>query len=121
MKKQRPSPPTTGADQRRTAHLGSRTIIVFGGDARVSQLEDPARNVLAFPSPSSSGGRSRASATACMQLGESCTLIVLCRWVGHSDYYTLVERAQAAGVRVVRVRGGYTSAQRAINAELSAA
>jgi hypothetical protein len=121
MKKTDPLELTTAARHRLVPHLGGPKIIIFGGDARVSLLEDHARNVLAFPSPRSAGGRSRTSALASMQAGEPCTLIVLCRWLGHSDYYTLVGAARAAGARVVHVRGGYSAAQRAIDAELQAA
>jgi len=112
------SPPSNSAP-RRCASLP--WIIVFGGDARVQRLEDRAHQVLVFPSPSSSGGRGRRSAAAGLQLGRPCTLVVLCRWVGHSDSGALARHAKAVGARVLLVRGGYAAAQQVIHAELQAA
>jgi hypothetical protein len=41
-------------------------------------------------------------------------VVVLCKWLGHSDYHAITATCRMAGVPIVHVRGGFSAARRAI-------
>lgn len=105
----RPSSP------RNLTKLAMPRVIVVGGDDRALALEDGLDGLRAFPSARFAGAGSISRALATVSSGTADLVVVLCRWLGHSDYHAIAERCRLAGVRLVRVRGGFSAARRAID------
>ncbi|HMV65382.1 MAG TPA: hypothetical protein PKA64_00935 [Myxococcota bacterium] len=102
------SPQRTNAAQAR--------VIIVGGDDRTLALEQVHPGLRAFPSAQLAGEGSKRRALLAITNGKPDLVIVLCRWLGHSDYHAIAERCRKAGVRLQRVLGGFTAARQAIQA-----
>lgn len=100
---------------RNLSELAAPRVIVIGGDDRTQTLEEFLDGLRTFPSARFAGAGSISRALAVISSGTADLVVVLCRWIGHSDYYAIAERCRLAGVRLVRVRGGFSAARRAID------
>ncbi len=94
-------------------------VLVVGGDDRFATLEVRGAAVEAVPSSrhGGNGGLRRAKATI---LGGALDLVViLVRWLGHSDSDAVCAACRAAGVPLLIVRGSSSSIKRDVAAFLA--
>jgi hypothetical protein len=90
-------------------------VIVVGGDEPAQALDEILDGLRAFPSARFAGAGSISRALATISNGTVDLVVVLCRWIGHSDYRAIAERCRRAGVRLVGGCGGFSAARRAID------
>lgn len=96
-------------------------LVIVGGDERARELERVADHVRAFPSARFAGTGSISRAVATISCGSADLVVLLCRWLGHSDYHAIVGRCRAVGVPYLRVTGGFSAARRTIRGALEGA
>lgn len=93
-------------------------ILVVGGDDRVHRLEADVVGLRAFPSSRFAGPLSIRRAVA--TIAPTDLVVVLCRWLGHSDSAAITARCRAVGAKILTVHGGFSAALAAIRNALEA-
>lgn len=91
-------------------------VLVVGGDDRVHRLEAPDFELRAFPSSRFAGPLSIRRAVA--TIASTDLVVLLCRWLGHSDSAAITGQCRVVGARILTVHGGFSAARRAIHAAL---
>lgn len=92
-------------------------VVLVGGDQRTQLLVDEMEGLRSFPSSKCAGSGSIKRALATIPNGTTDIVVVLCRWIGHPDYYAIVDICQRARVRLVRVVGGFSTLRRTLEIE----
>lgn len=89
------------------------SVAIVGGCRRI---DDPPRHVSLICCPSSryAGGARFRSALEAIRNRAVAIVIVLVRWLGHSEFHALTRACRAANVPLVVVPGGVSSARRAL-------
>ena len=91
-------------------------ILLVGGCDRMTPIFPEAVQVQRVESRRYSGNGSIRSAVARVRSGGIDFVILLCRWLGHPAHDALVNACKTKGVPFVRIRGGASSAVRAVRA-----
>ncbi len=104
------SPSSSSTPRRRSV------IAVIGGDGRrFRPLRADGVEVRVCASSKHGGNGRLHSVLAAIRTGSIDLVILLTRWLGHSESHTIVEACRAACVPVRTVAGGMTSAARALS------
>ncbi len=91
-----------------------RTIAVIGGDGRFVRLCGAEKRVRAYAS-SRDGGRGEVQrAIAAIGAGRVSLVVLLARWLGHSDFRAVKDCCAMEGVDCLVVTGGLTALRRTI-------
>ena len=90
-------------------------VIVIGGDERTLILKDRLHGLRVFPSARFAGAGSIQHALATISGGSVVLVLILFRWIGHLEYHAIAERCRQRGVRLLRVRGGFSAALRSLD------
>ena len=89
-------------------------IALIGGDGRSSDLRLAPATVRSFPSPRYAGNGSLRRAIAAIDGGKVELVVLLVRWLGHSDFRSIVATCKAGDVPVLLVAGGMSAARRRV-------
>ena len=89
-------------------------IAVIGGDGRRLDLPFPTAIVRSFPSPRYGGNGSLRRAVAAIAGGRVGLVVLLVRWLGHSDSRSVAGICKSNGVPLLTVRGGASEAHRRV-------
>lgn len=84
------------------------TIAIVGGDGRDNALQ-VAANIRSYPSSQNGGNGRIRDATAAIKAGNIQLVLLLIRWLGHSEYKSLVNACKASGIRYVSIPKGSAS------------
>jgi hypothetical protein len=85
-------------------------IAVIGGDARQCAAHTDAATIRLFSSSNDGGNGRLRAALAAIRRG-SFDVVVLLRWLGHSDSQVMVSACAAAAIPARVVSGGMTAAR----------
>lgn len=94
-------------------------VLVVGGDDRFASLEVCGAAVDAFPSSRHGGNGGLRRAKAIILGGALDLVVVLVRWLGHSDSDAVTAACRTAGVPLLIVRGGSSAIKREVTAFLA--
>ncbi len=95
-------------------------IAIVGGDGRDHAM-DIAAEIRSYPSSHNSGNGSIRDANAAIKAGKIQFVLLLVRWLGHSEYQSVVKACKAAQVRCRNVpRGSVSNHQQEVQDYLNA-
>jgi hypothetical protein len=96
--------------------MSNSNVLVIGGDGRRSPSS---LLYIRFVPSSRNGGPARIHhAVAAIRSGAVDVVVLLTRWLGHSEYHLIVRTCRAANVRFIIASRSIASALRAIGAAL---
>lgn len=89
------------------------SIVIIGGDGRCRDLR-VAASIRSFPSSRYGGDGSVRQAIAAINGGSVHLVVLLVRWLGHTEFWSIKTACAAAMVPFVIVAGGLSSARRQV-------
>lgn len=92
-------------------------VAVVGGDGRHGDVNLPGVQTRSFPSRRDGGRRGQGSILSAIRLGAIDVVLVLVRFMGHSDSAALKAACRTAGVPCRMVGGGSSCVERAVREE----
>jgi hypothetical protein len=92
--------------------LRRRTVAVVGGDGRRPKPDLTAVEIQSFPSSKYGGNGRHQNTLAAIRSGSFELVLMLVRWLGHSDSRAIALACHAAGIPCRVVAGGMTAAMR---------
>ena len=96
--------------------MSNSHVLVIGGDGRKSP--SPLLYIRFVPSCRYGGPARINHAVAAIRSGSVGLVVLLTRWLGHSEYQLIVRTCREANVRFIIARGGIATTLRAIGAAL---
>lgn len=103
-----------------TCQVHRPVIAIVGGNRRDHTI-DIAAEIRSFPSCRNSGNGSTRDAIAAIKSGKIQLVLVLARWIGHSEYASVINACKSARVRCMTIpRGSLNGYQREVQAFLDA-
>ncbi len=94
------------------------TILVVGGDARQGHRLIRGTLVRAVASTKFGGSGRRRAVIAAIRAGGVRTVLLLARWLGHSESRAIASRCRAVGVRCLIVTAGLSAAWAIVEQEV---
>jgi hypothetical protein len=95
----------------------SRTVFMIGGDARQRMRCVEGATIRSFASSQYGGANTRNALTA-IKTGPIDLVVLLVRWLGHSERHAIVHACKARGVRCIEISRGMSTAWRAVECEV---
>ncbi len=89
-------------------------IVIVGGDGRGHDLRVAPASIRSFASPRYGGNGSLRRAVAAINGGTVDLVVLLVRWLGHSEFHSIVAACNAAEIPVLLVAGGFSAARRQV-------
>lgn len=94
-------------------------VAVIGGDGRGADRWTDSASIRVFASPRYAGNGSLRRAIAAIDGGRIGLVLLLVRWLGHSDFRRIVAACRDGDVPFVLVPGGLSSARRILGEVLA--
>lgn len=95
-------------------------VLVVGGDGRGFARQPHIDVAIRVCASSKYGGNGRLNgALTAIRHGRFELVVVLSRWLGHSEFAAVASACRAAGVPILVIAGGMTSAARALSRHLA--
>jgi|GEM_PF-6603000 len=95
-------------------HSPQIEVAIIGGDGRGHDLGIPHATFRSYPSPRYAGNGTLHRAVAAVGGGTIHLVVMLVRWLGHSDFRRINGACKAADVPVLLVAGGISAARREV-------
>lgn len=92
---------------------------MVGGHGRSVEAPIPGIALRVFPSRHDGGRRGVSSLIGGIRRGSFGLVVVLTRWIGHNDYYSIKRACVDAGARCEIVDGGYSMLIRVVRAAVA--
>ena len=87
-------------------------FLVYGGDDRHAALRFEGADVRALGSSRHNGNGSLRRAVAAIRARATDGVLLLVKWIGHSDRAAIVQACRASGVPLLVVNGGASTLRR---------
>lgn len=102
----------------RTLSRHESVVLVVGGDARQGDRQVGDAIVKAIASSKFGGNGANRALIAAIRGGAVALVVVLARWLGHSEAHAIYAACRSVGIRYLIVRGGLSSAWNMVETEV---